>query len=718
MKKENPTSVLILDDDESICCLLQRVLSGAGYSHRTATNGLEALELLAQETFAVVLCDITLPGLSGLEVLHQGRQRPEPPAFIMVTALKDREIAINALKNGACGYVIKPFSSDEILIQIEVALHLRDIELANRHILQDLEQMVAQRTAELSQRIEEQRKTEQTLLTALEKLQIAENKNNTTLNHLQTIIQSIPYPFYVVDVRNYQLLMANAAASPDSSWVGKTCHELTHHRDTPCNSEEHACPLHDVVSTGKPVVLEHLHSRTDGPDGYYEVHGYPLFDENGKVIQLIEFSLNINDRKKAEQELKENEKRLGDILNGVQTGIMVIDPQTHHIVEINPAGCAMFGANRQEVIGQFCHQFTCPAEQGGCPVTDLAQQVDNSERVLLTKKGKNLPILKTVTTINLEGKPYLLESFVDISRQKDAENSLKQTLAESQRLAAELEHAYSDLKASQSKILQQEKMASIGQLAAGVAHEINNPMGFITSNLNTLGKYLEKLTTFVDRQQSVVSTLGGDSQLTATLREERKKLKIDQILEDLPSLIDESLDGANRVRTIVQNLKNFSRVNETAMSMADLNECIETTLTIAINELKYKATIKKEYGDLPLTFCNPHQLNQVFMNLLINAAHAIEKRGTITIRTAVEANLIQATITDDGCGMTEETSKRIFDPFFTTKEVGKGTGLGLSIVYDIVKAHNGGIAVKSSPEKGTTFTVTIPVVENNKTNGQ
>jgi len=469
-----------------------------------------------------------------------------------------------------------------------------------------------------------------------------------------------------------------------------------------------------VVKTGKPVVVEHIHPRRDGTAGYFEVHGYPLVDDNGRVIQLIEFSIDINERKKAEQELKDSEQRLRDILNGVQTGLMLIDPRTHTIVEINPAARQMFGAEREAVVGQICHRFICPAEAGRCPATDLGQRIENSERTLLTREGEKLPILKTVTSITLEGQPYLLESFVDISGQKDAEESIKEALAESQRLSSELELAYTDLQASQGKILQQEKMASIGQLAAGVAHEINNPMGFITSNLNSLSKYLGKIAAFINRQQEIIYLAAPGSDLITTLDEERKRVKLDFILEDVTNLIAESLDGANRVRTIVQNLKNFSRVNEIAIIMADINDCLETTLTIAWNEIKYKATVEKHYGELPRTLCNPQQLNQVFMNLLVNAAHAIDKQGIISIRTAVEGDTILVTITDNGCGMTPETCKRIFEPFFTTKEVGKGTGLGLSIVYDIIKAHHGEITVDSAPGVGTTFTVKIPVVEAHK----
>jgi two-component system NtrC family sensor kinase len=276
----------------------------------------------------------------------------------------------------------------------------------------------------------------------------------------------------------------------------------------------------------------------------------------------------------------------------------------------------------------------------------------------------------------------------------------------------ELEKAYSDLKATQAKVVQQEKMASIGQLAAGVAHEINNPMGFISSNLGTLEKYLGRLNDFIQAQAELIEMV-TDEGASAGLREKRKALKLDYILEDGKELIKESQDGAERVRTIVKNLKSFSRVDEAECKHADINECIVSTINIVWNELKYKASLIKELGDIPLTKCYPQQINQVIMNLLVNAAHAIEKQGEITVRTWHDNDSIFASVSDTGCGMPPEVVNRIFEPFYTTKEVGKGTGLGLSITYDIIKAHKGEITVDSEPGKGTTFTVQLPVVDGN-----
>ncbi len=276
----------------------------------------------------------------------------------------------------------------------------------------------------------------------------------------------------------------------------------------------------------------------------------------------------------------------------------------------------------------------------------------------------------------------------------------------------ELEDAYTKLKATQVQILQSEKMASIGQLAAGVAHEINNPMGFISSNLGTLSKYLNKLAEFINTQIEIIESLNS-TDASERLNELKKKLKLDYILEDLGQLIKESLEGTDRVKKIVQNLKSFSRVDEAEYKFADINECIESTLNIVWNELKYKATVTKEYGEIPQSKCYPHQLNQVFMNLLVNAAQAIEKQGEIKIKTWNGDGFINISISDSGSGIPEDKLNRIFEPFFTTKPVGKGTGLGLSITYDIVKKHGGGIEVASKAGQGTTFTVRLPVTVEN-----
>jgi PAS domain S-box-containing protein len=272
-----------------------------------------------------------------------------------------------------------------------------------------------------------------------------------------------------------------------------------------------------------------------------------------------------------------------------------------------------------------------------------------------------------------------------------------------------LEKAYEELKASQLKILQQEKMASIGQLAAGVAHELNNPMSFISSNLGTLDKYVNRLTDFI-RAQSEAVVFVKDTTALYKIDKKRAELKLDHVMEDAKVLLKESLDGAERVKKIVHELNSFSRMDEEEYKKADINECIESAITIVWNELKYKSTLVKDYGKLPLTMCYPRQMNQVFVNLLINAVNSITDKGVITIKTWHKDGSLWIEVSDTGAGIPRENLIKIFEPFFTTKEAGKGTGLGLSITYEIVQRHKGEITVKSEVGKVTTFTIRIPVV--------
>jgi len=306
---------------------------------------------------------------------------------------------------------------------------------------------------------------------------------------------------------------------------------------------------------------------------------------------------------------------------------------------------------------------------------------------------------------------WLLLTYYPDSKQGTYENTgavvTIHDITGTKQVSLELARAYTELKDTHSQMIRQEKMASIGQLAAGVAHEINNPTGFIISNLGSLGKYNDRLVEFINAQQEAISMLDASEQEKfAALR---RRLKIDHIIGDLPDLINESLDGADRIKNIVQSLKGFSRKDGSEPTMANIVDCLESTINIIWNEIKYKASLKKEFGDLPAMRCYPQNLSQVFMNLIVNAAHAIKERGEITVRTWQEHDAAYIAVTDNGSGIPEEIQGRIFEPFFTTKESGKGTGLGLSISYEIVRKHGGEITVESVVGTGTTFTVMLPI---------
>ncbi len=262
---------------------------------------------------------------------------------------------------------------------------------------------------------------------------------------------------------------------------------------------------------------------------------------------------------------------------------------------------------------------------------------------------------------------------------------------------------------AQDKLMQSEKLASIGQLAAGVAHEINNPVGYVFSNFGTLERYLADLFRMLEAYERAEAGI-VDPALATELRALREEIELDYLKQDIPSLMAESREGIGRVRKIVQDLKDFSRVdNRQEWEWCDLHKGLESTLNIVNNEIKYKADVHREYSVLPEVQCLPSELNQVFMNLLVNAAQAIQQeRGLIIIRTGCDTQQVWVQIEDNGAGIPHEHLGRIFDPFFTTKPVGKGTGLGLSLSYGIVQKHGGRIEVQSVPGR-TCFQLSIPL---------
>ena len=272
----------------------------------------------------------------------------------------------------------------------------------------------------------------------------------------------------------------------------------------------------------------------------------------------------------------------------------------------------------------------------------------------------------------------------------------------------QLAEQHTELEQLHLQLFQQEKLASIGQLAAGVAHEINNPMGYVSSNINSLGRYLQGLFTLLDAYMKAEPAL-ADAAALERINALKQELDIGYLREDICALLGESGEGIKRVKQIVQDLKDFSRQEQADWQLADLHQGLESTLNIVHNELKYKADVVREYGELPEVECVPSQLNQVFMNLLVNAAHAMERHGIITVRTGQEQDHVWIEVEDNGSGIAPEHLKRIFEPFFTTKPVGKGTGLGLSLSYGIVQKHGGRIEVGSEPGRGTRFRVWLPI---------
>jgi two-component system NtrC family sensor kinase len=485
--------------------------------------------------------------------------------------------------------------------------------------------------------------------------------------------------------------------------------------------------LADLVISGELSCLENLYSSVTPSlhiagsmraEGWYDNLGgkrryimfeaSPIVDSLGITVAAIETLMDLTDRKILEEELDSSRRQMEeqhrkldklfaqveaakreweDTLNCISDIVLMCDSKGN-IQRCNSSFNTLTGTTAEEISGR---SWAAILYSKGFTISDYSK----GKGTVSDKEGISFYDLRTFP---LHNKPGVLVGTVVNIRE----------ITEIRMMNQELESAYNQLKQTQVQAVQQEKMASVGQLAAGVAHEINNPMGFISSNLGSLAKYINKFKAF---ESSLIDEVrkAANTELLGIVENIRKSMKIEFIMGDMGNLLEESQDGAERVRRIVQDLKNFSHVDEAEYKTVNINDNLDSTLNMLRNEIKYVAELIKDYGDLSLVYCYPQQINQVFMNILINATHALEGHGTITIRTSQEGEFVNIAITDTGKGIAEEHLNKIFDPFFTTKEVGKGTGLGLSICYDIVKKHGGEINVQSTVGEGTTFTVHLPV---------
>lgn len=562
--------ILIVDDDPTIVQIIEQALNFKGYITRSTTDGREALKIFQEEgEFDVLLTDLILPGLSGLELLEKCKEIDPTCEILVLTGFGANEKAVEALKKGAYDYLKKPTNIDELFIGVAKAIEKKKLTLENIAYQMDLERLVEERSSELIK----------------------------TQKFLNSVLEGSTEYFIIASNADDKITLFNSGAE--------------------------------------------------------RLFGYKREEVQGKKALLF-FAQD------------KTEKIQGDIADLIRIGGM------------------------------------------------------DREHTLLTRDGREITISLTVTPIQDES--GTVTGYIWIGRDvteklamqaklrdyaQNLENLVKSRTREIQERNRELEAALKQLQEAQVQLLQSEKMATIGQLAAGVAHEINNPIGFINSNLTTLKKYTSNIREYCGETSRLLDS--GDSSSLDEIRKLKKFKKIDFILEDIGSVIEESIEGTERVKSIVLDLKDFSHQDRRDLSEYDLNKGIKSTLNIVWNELKYKAEVIQELQDLPLIKCYPQQINQVLMNLLVNAAQAIVEKGRITVRSRQDDGFVIVEIADNGCGIPPENLNKIFEPFFTTKEVGKGTGLGLSLSYNIIEKHGGRIEVESELGVGTLFRVRLPV---------
>lgn len=281
----------------------------------------------------------------------------------------------------------------------------------------------------------------------------------------------------------------------------------------------------------------------------------------------------------------------------------------------------------------------------------------------------------------------------------------------------DLEKAYTDLKDAETQLVESEKMASLGQLTAGIAHEINNPINFVTSNVKPLNRDVLILIEAITEMEKIAMSDASVQEKTNAIEAYKNDIDYDYLKIEIDQLLGGIGEGASRTAEIVKGLRIFSRLDEDDLKKADINEGLNSTLIITNNMLNNTIKVDKKYANLPLIECYPGKLNQVFLNMISNAIYAIRKRhgdaegGILSIITACDENNVYVTIGDNGTGMDENTKKRLFEPFFTTKDVGEGTGLGMSIAYNTINKHHGQININSELGKGTEFIITLPLIQ-------
>ncbi len=449
----------------------------------------------------------------------------------------------------------------------------------------------------------------------------------------------------------------------------------------------------------------------------------PLRDTEGKIIGAIETLQDVTVRRQSEEELLKHRNDLEKIVKQRSAELAATARELERFVASSPVGVAYSAAGKiQRVNLAMADMFGySQAAMTGM----LARKIYLSEEDyahLGQLAGKQLsigePLQHEMWLQHADGRAIWVQIDAHVADRDDTAAGtwwMMQDRTEIRTAQEQLEARFEELSAingrleeAQNQLLQQDKMASIGQLAAGVAHEINNPVGFVSSNLNSLRQYVDGLLSLSTAYEAALAA-PGDSLAAAALAAKREEVEIDYLREDLPQLLDECSDGLGRVKKIVQDLKDFSRVDQANWQEADLNVGMESTLNVVRHEVKYKAEVVKDLAALPPVICLAAQLNQVFMNLIVNAAHAIADKGTITLSSGTEGHWAWVQVGDTGCGMSEDVRRRIFEPFYTTKDVGKGTGLGLSLSFSIVQKHGGIILVRSEVGKGSAFRVWLPI---------
>ena len=638
-------NILIVDDDSRMCDTIEALLKNKGYATQTTNNGKKAIEYLSQNNFDLALLDIVMPEVNGLTVMDYINRKTPETLVIVITGYRSEELAIESLRKGAYDYLKKPFEPEKLIRTVGNALNKKRL------------------------------KTENGIIN--EKLSLVQTRYKYLVDNSPDIIYTLDHrgEFTFVNETVNSLLGFN----PDQL-IGKHYSSIIHEEDIDrftYHFNEKRTGKRAVPTTGIRLKYykngngtEKVRNNTLAVElravGIYDK---PADSKDKHFMGTYGVIRDISLRLKSEKALRESKKRLNNILNSIQAGIILSNFKTHEILYANYAALKMIGLPKERIIGSLCHEYLCPEEAERHPITDLGRRMHNLECLIINGNGVEIPVFRTVRSIELDGKEYLLDSFFDISQKKALEVRLQRA----------------------------EKMEAIGTLAGGVAHDLNNVLSGIVS-------YPELL----------LMKTPEDSPL-------RKPLLTIQ-------------ESGKKAADIVNDLLTLARRGAAVMEVLNLNNIISDYLKTPEYEklLSYYPNIEVVLdleSDLLNMLGSAIHISKTVMNLISNAAEAIQRDGSIIISTEnryvdrpvggyddiAEGDYVILKVIDRGIGIPPEDVDRIFEPFYTKKKMGRsGTGSGMAVVWGTVKDHRGYIEVQSKINEGSTFTLYFPATRERK----
>jgi len=681
-------TLLYVEDEELTREIFSEFLSRLVGVLISAENGAEGLDAYRKHNPDIIITDIQMPVMDGMAMIKEIRdldKHKSVPIFV-TTAFDQVDYLKRSIPLGVCEYVFKPLDPGKFT---------ESLLMCSRQICEE------------------------------KKLRQAQDQVVLSRNMYAELFDFAPIAYFAFDlqgvIREANHSGGNLLGIEQQLLAGKPFSSFA------------------VNEEGKEVIAQHFESvlrregmqkcdiRLTGSDGavvFGQLQSVLVGSEKSGNMNILSSVVDGTAGELMKKEIQGALEYAENIVETVREPLVVLNSDLK-ILTANNSFYDTFKVTPEDTIGNFIYdvgnrQWDIPALRMLFEEILPLQTVINGYEVehVFPGIGHKIILLNARQIFREKiGSHIILLAMDDITARKQIEAVLHENQEQLQAFNDHLENRIAEevVKNREKDILllHQDKMSSIGQLAAGVAHEINNPMAFIASNLVTLKGYVESL----GRYQGLIHDLLKKSDSIEehlVLEDAQRELDIAFILEDISPLIAQSSEGVDRVKQIVHDLKGFARTDDSSFELADLNDCVRSTVNIVRNEIKYVAELDLQLGDIPHISCSRNQLSQVIINLLVNAAHSIDSHGSITVTTRQVDDTVVLSVRDTGKGMTEEVRKRIFEPFFTTKGVGKGTGLGLSISYSIIKKHGGNILVESEPGRGTIFSVTLPIHEHHE----